>query len=72
MVNTDLDNKVEVEVETETVQPTQEELYAQKAAENASAELSKDEIQERTEKYKLWFKNRTEEQISELKANFDN
>ena len=72
MVNTDLNNKVEVEVETETVQPTQEELDAQKAAENASAELSKDEIQERTEKYKFWFKNRTEEQISELKANFDN
>lgn len=71
MVNTDLDNKVDVEVETETVQPTQEELDAQKAAENAKVELSKEEISERTEKYKAWFKNRTEEQVQDLRKAFD-
>lgn len=67
MVNTDLDNKVEVEVETETVQPTQEELEAQKAAETTSQELFKEEIQERTEKFKAWFKNRNEEQLLNIK-----
>lgn len=71
MVNTDLDNKVDVEVETETVQPTQEELDAQKAAENAKVELSKEEILERTEKYKTWFKNITEEQVQDLRKAFD-